>query len=79
MAQIGPITQNIINCISRELKKESTKEKISTKIIDPIVSEIHSKLMLYYYGAILFVVTVFILIVLITWKVFRIEKLLNNN
>lgn len=76
MTQIGPITHNLINSISKELKKESTKEKISTQIIDPIISEVHSKLKLLYYGIISFVLTIIILLLFIAWKVFNIDKMM---
>jgi hypothetical protein len=59
---IGPITDTIINQLSTEIQKKTTKDKIIKNILDPILSDIASR----YYPHLLGVtVTLTIIIVLL--------------
>ena len=40
---IGPLTKNVIESFTKELKKPTTKESIMKNIIDPIVKEIFKR------------------------------------
>ncbi len=71
MSYVGPITQDLINGFSEELKKKDTREKISKYIIDPIFSEILDR---YYAYACLFLVIHFIIISLLIYIIFLIKQ-----
>jgi len=58
MSYIGPWTNDVLNACISEFQKPKTREKITTKIIDPIVKEISSKLLPYF--ATLLILQVFI-------------------
>jgi len=59
---IGPITQNLLDTIIKELKKKDTMEKISENIIDPILNEIISKVKKYYIGIALLQIIIIVLL-----------------
>lgn len=40
---IGPVTQDIINAVTKELKKKDTRSRIITNIIDPVVIDVVSR------------------------------------
>jgi len=40
MSYIGPVTKDLIDACSKELKKKETKDKIMKNVLDPIVNEI---------------------------------------
>lgn len=61
MSYIGPLTKNLLEQCSKELKKEETKNKIITYIIDPIVSEFFKR----YYAYITFFLFIQIIIILL--------------
>ena len=63
MASIGPMTSNMLNECIAEIKKPSTKQKISTHVVDPIVKEISTKLQPYFMTHI--IVQIIIILILI--------------
>lgn len=44
---IGPMTQEIINQIIMEIKKEETQEKIRTSLLDPVLGYLQAKVFTY--------------------------------
>jgi hypothetical protein len=44
---IGPLTKNVIETFTKELKKPTTKESIMKNIVDPVVKEIMKRYAVY--------------------------------
>ena len=71
MSYIGPLTRDIIETCSKELKKKEIKEKIMTNLIDPVVSEFFSR---YYPYITCFMFIHMIIIVLLIYIIYTIQK-----
>jgi len=44
---LGPITQELIDQVIAEIKKEETQIKIRTSLVDPLIKYLHSKVYTY--------------------------------
>ena len=62
---IGPITDSIIDCLIKEVKKKETKEKIMQNIIDPLLKDMSSRYYPYFMMIIVIMLIVIILLVII--------------
>jgi hypothetical protein len=71
MSYIGPITKDILDQCSKELKKPTTKEKIMKNVIDPIVSEFFSR---YYAYLTCFVFIQLIIIILLVYIIYILKQ-----
>lgn len=58
---VGPITNGIIDSISKEIKKKKTKEKIMTGIIDPLLCDLTTR----YYPHLMTITIILVVIVLL--------------
>lgn len=71
MSYLGPITKDLLDVCTRELKKKETKEKIMQIFIDPIVTEIFKR----YYGYIsCFLLIHIITIILLIYIIYNLKK-----
>ena len=71
MSYIGPLTRDIIDTCSKELKKKEVREKIMVNLIDPVVSEFFSR---YYPYITCFMFIHMIIIVLLVYIIYIIHK-----
>lgn len=71
MSYIGPLTQDLLETCSKELKKKETKDKIMKNLIDPIVSEFFKRYSIY---ILCFMITHIITIVLLIYIIYSIKK-----
>lgn len=58
---IGPITNDLIDKITNEVKKKKTKEKIMRNIIDPLLCDIAKR----YYPYLIMITSVLVIIILL--------------
>lgn len=63
MSYVGPITKEIIEMCTNEIKKKENKEKIYKYIINPILQELFNRYSLYV--SIFFIIQILILSLLI--------------
>lgn len=47
MSYIGPLTQDLLEACTKEIKKKETKEKIMKNLIDPLVNEFFKRYSMY--------------------------------
>lgn len=68
---IGPITQELIDQIITEIKKDETQEKIRTGVVDPLIRYLHSKVFTYlqFLGLLMGIMIFLLLLILyMIWK-----------
>lgn len=71
MSYIGPLTRDIIDTCSKELKKKEVKDKIMTNLIDPVVSEFFAR---YYPYITCFMFIHMIIIILLVYIIYSLNK-----
>jgi hypothetical protein len=71
MSYIGPITKDIIDTCSKELKKKEVREKIMKNLIDPVVAEIFSR---YYPFITCFIFIHLITICMLVYLIYLVKK-----
>jgi len=71
MSYIGPVTKELLDACSKELKKKEVKEKIMKNLIDPVVSEFFSR---YYPYITCFMFIHMIIILLLIFIIYSIKK-----
>jgi len=64
---IGPITDTIINKLSTELQKKTTKDKIVKNILDPILNDIASRYYPHLMGVTITLTIIVVLLMSILW------------
>lgn len=77
MSYIGPITQEILDSLVNEFKKKDTREKISKKIVNPLVKEISGRLFGYYVIHIILQITIIAILIYILLKFNKLKTLGN--
>lgn len=58
---IGPMTNGIIDAVSKEIKKRKTKEKIMSGIIDPLLCDLSMR----YYPHLITITVILVIIILL--------------
>lgn len=71
MSYIGPLTQNLLEACSKELKKKETREKIMQNVFDPVANELFKKYSLYI-SCFMFIHLV--IIILLIYIIYSIKK-----
>ena len=62
---IGPVTNSIIDGVTKELRKKETKDKIVKNICHPIIHDITSKYYPYFLSILLMILLILILLITI--------------
>lgn len=68
---LGPVTQQAINQILQEVKKEETQEKIKTSVLDPILGYLQARVFTYLQFMGILMAVIIILLVTIIYLVWR--------
>lgn len=71
MSYIGPITQDLLNLCTTELKKKEVREKIMKNLIDPVVSELFQR---YSAHISVYLLTHLAIIILLIYIIYLIKK-----
>ena len=58
---VGPVTNKIIDAVSKEINKKKTKEKIMSGIIDPLICDLTTR----YYPHLMTITIILVVIVLL--------------
>ena len=66
---IGPMTDAIINQITKEVKKKKTREKILSEIVDPLLYDITSRYYPHFITATIFLILIVLLLLTITFMI----------
>lgn len=61
VSYIGPLTNTIIDCVIKELKKKQTKEKVMNNIVDPLLRDMSSR----YYPYFMMIIVVMLVIIIL--------------
>lgn len=62
---IGPITNSVIEGISKELKKKETKDKIMKNIVNPLIHDVLARYYPYFISMLIIFLIIIILLVFI--------------
>lgn len=71
MSYIGPLTQNLLEVCTNEIKKKDTKEKIMKNLIEPVVNEFFKRYSVY---VISFMLIHIITIILLIYIIYNLKK-----
>lgn len=68
---LGPITQELIDQVITEVRKEENQQKLKNGVIDPLISYLHSRVYTYlqFLGALMgIMILLLILILYLVWR-----------
>lgn len=68
---LGPITQELLDQLVSEFKKEETQHKVKSNFVDPLIAYLHSKVYTYlqFLGVLMGLIILLLLIILYkVWK-----------
>jgi hypothetical protein len=60
---VGPITNGVIDCVIKEIKKKKTKEKIMKNIIDPLLCDLATRYYPHFITITIFLVVIVLLLI----------------
>ncbi len=75
---VGPLTNTIIDAVSKEINKKKTKEKIMIGIIDPLLCDLTTR----YYPHLITITIILVVIVLLLVSILTLlilQRLADNN
>lgn len=68
---LGPMAQNVIGIIGEEIRKNDTKDKIITSVVDPVIRSVVYKYRWYITGIILFHIILLICLLFIVYSLLK--------
>jgi len=68
---LGPITQDLLDQVVTEFRKEETQRKLIDGLIDPLIKYLHSKVYNYLQFLALLMGLIILLLLLILYKVWK--------